>query len=149
MNRSAVLAAAVSALLIMSIAASAVWADDSHTGFRVIVNASNPIGSTNCEFLSQVFFKRTTRWQGGPAIRPVDLSPDSSVRGKFSDAILKRSVDAVRNYWQQRIFSGRDLPPTELASDEAVVDYVARSPGAIGYVSASAKVDSVKVLVIR
>jgi ABC-type phosphate transport system substrate-binding protein len=115
----------------------------------VIVNLSNPINSTTREFVAQVFFKRITRWQGGDVVHPVDLRAESNVRRAFSGGVLKRSVAAVRSYWQQRIFSGRDLPPPELDSDEAVIKYVSSSPGAIGYVSPGAKLGRAKELVVR
>jgi ABC-type phosphate transport system substrate-binding protein len=121
----------------------------SATVFRVIVHPSNPTAAVSREFVADAFFKRTMRWQNGSAIRPVDLRPDSPVRNGFSDAVLQRSVAAVRSFWQQRIFSGRDLPPPELSSDQAVVDYVVKSPGAIGYVSTSANLGDAKSLVVR
>ena len=49
--------------------------------------------------------------------------------------MLKRSVAAVRSYWQQRIFSGRDVPPPEVDTENQVIKYVAGDPGALGYVS--------------
>ncbi len=68
-------------------------------------------------------------------IRPADLVPGSPARRKFTEEILKRSVEAVRGYWQQRIFSGRDVPPPEVETDEEVVKYVLKYTGAVGYVS--------------
>ncbi|HKU41100.1 MAG TPA: hypothetical protein VJR89_23215 [Polyangiales bacterium] len=117
--------------------------------FRVIVHPNNPIHATTREFVADAFFKRVTRWQHGAVIHPVDLSPDSRIRRDFSDAVLERSIAAVRSFWQQRIFSGRDLPPPELDSDEAVIKYVAGSPGAIGYVSLRANIAGVRVLALR
>jgi len=60
-------------------------------------------------------------------------------------------VEAVRRYWQQCIFSGRSVPPPELDSDEAIVRYVAKYRGAVGYVSADAKLGDrdVKVLAVN
>jgi hypothetical protein len=55
----------------------------------------------------------------------------------------------VKNYWQQRIFSGRDLPPPELDSDEAVVSYVLSHRGALGYVSGAAKLDKAKPVAVQ
>ena len=63
--------------------------------------------------------------------------------------MLSRSLEAVRTYWQQMIFSGRELPPPELRSDEEVVGYVLRRPGAIGDVSAGADLHGAKVLTLR
>jgi len=82
-------------------------------------------------------------------IHPVDLRGEAVARREFSSRVLNRSVAAVRSYWQQRIFSGRELPPPEFDSDEAVLKYVASSPGAIGYVSANANLGPTKELVIH
>lgn len=117
--------------------------------FHVIVNADNPVGSVERDFLAEAFLKRASRWHAGDPIRPVDLRFDSPVRAQFSHAVLKRSVAAVRSYWQQRIFSGRGVPPPEVDSDTAVVRYVRQHRGGVGYVSSSADVRDVKVLALR
>ncbi|MEO7034159.1 MAG: hypothetical protein ABI548_09725 [Polyangiaceae bacterium] len=116
--------------------------------FRVIVHPENPASELSRDFLAEAFLKRTTRWGNGEALRPVDQRSTSVARKKFSDSVLRRSVAAVKNYWQQRIFSGRDLPPPELESDEAVVAYVVNHRGAVGYVSGSAKLDKAKPVVV-
>jgi ABC-type phosphate transport system substrate-binding protein len=119
------------------------------TPFRVIVHPENRISGATAEFLSSLFLKKVTRWDGGETVRPVDQPPNSAVRARFSESVLKRSVAAVRNYWQQRVFSGRGVPPRVLESDQAVVSYVQKERGAVGYVSGAAKVDGVKVLVVK
>jgi ABC-type phosphate transport system substrate-binding protein len=117
--------------------------------FLIIVHADNPETSITREQLTQAFFKRTTRWSTGQPIRPVDLRPDSPTRSAFSDKVLKRSVVAVRTYWQQRIFSGRELPPPELETDAAVLNFVQNSSGSIGYVSVHTKLNAVKVISVQ
>ncbi len=99
--------------------------------------------------MTDVFLKRTTRWNDGETAHPVDQRADSSVRRSFSDSVLRRSVSAVKRYWQQRIFSGRDLPPPELENDDAVVGYVLKHRGAIGYVSGGAKLDRTKSVSVQ
>src|ERR1043166_3514197 len=91
--------------------------------FQVIVNASNPVVSVNWQFLADAFLKRITRWPDDKMIEPVDLSPESEARRKFSEGILKRSVYLIKNYWQQNIFSGHDVPPPELGTDAKVVEF--------------------------
>jgi ABC-type phosphate transport system substrate-binding protein len=106
--------------------------------FYVIVNSQNPIESLDPRVLSDIFLKKMTQWPEDGLIQPVDLEPNSAVRRRFCQQILSRSVTSIRNYWQQLIFSGRNVPPPELRNDGEVIEYVARNPGAIGYVSASA-----------
>ena len=117
--------------------------------YLVIVNAANPASLASRKFLSDAFLKKTTRWSGGELIRPVDQSADSAVRRRFSEQVLERSVTAVRSYWQQVIFSGRDVPPPELSGDGTVLDYVKNHAGAVGYVSGGASTAGAKVLSVR
>jgi ABC-type phosphate transport system substrate-binding protein len=112
--------------------------------FVVIVNAKNPASALSRTFLRDAFLKKTTRWPNDNVIHPVDLSPKSAVRDKFSNSAIGRSVNAVRAYWQQRIFSGVDVPPPEVESDDRVVSFVLSQEGAIGYVSGTADLRGAK-----
>jgi hypothetical protein len=114
--------------------------------FFIVVNAKNPLGAVSRAFLVDAFLKKIAEWPSGARIRPVDQHADAPVRKSFTNAVLNRTVTAVRRYWQQRIFSGRDLPPPELASDEAVLRFVAGHPGGIGYVSTAAKLEGTKLV---
>jgi ABC-type phosphate transport system substrate-binding protein len=117
--------------------------------FRVIVNPRNLTGSVDRKFLAQAFLKKTTQWPSGDVIKPVDLAADSPLRRAFVEEVLGRSVAAVKSYWQQMIFSGRGVPPPELESEEAVIRYVLRTPGAVGYVSAGADLHGARALPVR
>jgi hypothetical protein len=121
----------------------------SDAGYRLIVNPGNPSVAIDRSFLAQAFLKKVRKWPDGETIQPVDLVPSSTVRRQYSVEVLGRSVEAVKIYWQQMIFSGRDLPPAELLSDDDVVTYVVRKPGAVGYVSAGAQLRGAKVLSIK
>lgn len=117
--------------------------------FLVIVHPQLKGSTLDRSTVAEAFLKKRIRWDDGEAIHPVDLPSQSPVREKFSPAVLKRSVAAVRSYWQQRIFSGRGVPPPEVASDEAVVRYVATHTGGIGYVSSQAKLKGVRIVELR
>ncbi|MFI5184810.1 MAG: hypothetical protein ACHQNV_10445, partial [Vicinamibacteria bacterium] len=90
-------------------------------GYRVIVNAAHPGAPLRRSEVSDIFLKKMTRWSHGPAVAPVDQSATSRVRAAFSKGVHGRSVDAVQNYWQQQIFSGRDEPPRVKTSDAEVM----------------------------
>jgi ABC-type phosphate transport system substrate-binding protein len=122
---------------------------ESPPDFRVVIHPDNPVSSISQEFVTDVFLKRTTRWHDGEAAHPADQRADANVRKSFSDSVLRRSVSAVKRYWQQRIFSGRELPPPELESDDAVIGYVLKHRGAIGYVSGSAKLGRAKAVSVQ
>lgn len=136
-------------LLILFLSIMNVSAQPQTQPFLIIVNSKNTISSVDRKFLSDVFLKKVTRWNNDEGIRPVDLLPKSPVRQKFSDVILKRSVSEVKNYWQQRIFAGYDVPPAELQLDSEVIKFVSNNTGAIGYVSSESDISGVKILVVN
>jgi len=107
-------------------------------GYVVIVNEANDISALRADEVSKIFFKKAHRWPNGNDVVPVDLPESAPAREAFSAAVHGKSVGAVRAYWQQQIFSGRDAPPAEKGSDEQVIAFVRATPGAIGYVSAGA-----------
>ena len=115
----------------------------------VIVHPKSTTASVSREGLSDIFLKKAARWQTGEPALPVDQKSGTVVREAFSRAVLHRSTAAVRSYWMQRIFSGREVPPPELDGDSAVVNYVASHVGAVGYVSRGANLSTVKALVVR
>jgi ABC-type phosphate transport system substrate-binding protein len=117
-------------------------------GYKVIVNDKNPVLTLTRAQLAALFLKKTTAWDDGRVVAPVDLPEESATRKAFSDDALKKSVPGVKSYWQQRIFSGRGVPPTEKASDDEVVAYVRSKDTAIGYVSAQADVGTLKIITI-
>jgi hypothetical protein len=114
--------------------------------FRVVAHPTIASRSVATGDLSRMFLKQTSRWPDGTAVRPVDLTVDSEVRRAFSEEVIGRTVAAVRSYWQQAIFSGRGVPPPELESDAAVIAYVLRTEGAIGYVSSGAATGAARIL---
>ena len=103
--------------------------------FLVVVNDQNTVSALSRNVVSRYFLKKVSRWESGAVALPVDLPPDSPVRDAFSRQVLSKSVSSIKAYWQQQIFSGRDVPPPEKADDAAVLEFVQSNVAAIAYVS--------------
>ena len=112
----------------------------SSSSFKVIVNRANKVESLSKSEVSQLFLKKTPRWEGGGSVSPIDQSVESSVRVSFSSEVHGRSVDAVRAYWRKVLFKGRLAPPPTRATDPEIVDFVSKNANAIGYVSGDAAI---------
>ena len=117
--------------------------------FLVVVNEANPIASLTPDELSDLFLKKSSRWGDGSLVLPVDQGEDSHIRERFNREVHRKSAAGVRAYWQQRIFSGRDVPPPEKRGDAEVIAFVRNNPAAIGYISAAASASGVKVVAGR
>jgi ABC-type phosphate transport system substrate-binding protein len=117
--------------------------------FAVIVNASNPISTLSKDEVAKLFLKKTVSWSSGQSASPVELPVTAKVRESFAREVLNKSVAQVRSYWQQQIFSGRDVPPPEKPTEDDVLAFVRANPNAIGYVSRTANMGrGVKVVVL-
>ncbi len=127
--------------LTMAISAFAGAAD-----FKVIVNSSNGSAKISKTDLNALFLKKMVKWGDGTPAAPVNQSKKSAVRDSFTTTVHGKSVAAVDSYWQQQIFSGRDVPPAEKSSDAEVVAFVKANAGAVGYVSDGTATAGVKVV---
>ncbi len=136
-------------LLVNLLTPTGLEARDDGPSFLVIAHPQVEQTTLERRVVADMFLKKQTRWDDGSSIQPVDLQSGSTVREKFSQEVLRRSVAAVRSYWQQRIFSGRGVPPPEVRSDEEARRFVATHPGSIGYVSYNAEVKGVKIIKVR
>ena len=103
--------------------------------FTVIVNAANPVVSLPRDDVAKLFLKKTVAWKSGQPVAPVELPAAAKARQAFAQVVMNKSIAQVKSYWQQQIFSGRDVPPPEKQSENDVVAFVRSNPGAIGYVS--------------
>jgi ABC-type phosphate transport system substrate-binding protein len=135
---------AVAVLAVVASAAPAMAQD-----FKVIVNSANATAELTVGEAAKLFLKQALKFPNGTPAQPVDQGKASSVRAAFSKAVLGRPVSAVESYWQQQIFSGKDVPPAAKGSDDEVVTFVKANPGAIGYVSAGASTAGVKVVDVK
>jgi ABC-type phosphate transport system substrate-binding protein len=143
------LAAFVLVLLAALTALVATVSAEPRPAYVVIVHPKSAVGALERRFVEDAFLKKATRWADGRPIRPVDQGAESPVRRRFSEEVLNRSVAAVKGYWQQKIFSGRDVPPPEVEGDKEAVRYVLKNEGAIGYVSAGTHVGAARIVVLE
>jgi ABC-type phosphate transport system substrate-binding protein len=139
----------LTALLTLLSLCAPLFAQRQAPGYLIIVNESNPADELERRFVADAFLRKVTLWPRGDVIHPVDLAPSSPIRRRFTEDVLKRSVDSVKSYWQQHIFAGRDLPPPELETDDDVIAYVLKHPGAVGYVSAGAELRGTKAIALK
>ncbi len=103
-----------------------VAAGDSWNGIR---------GGMSKRLLAQIYRKQVVLDDKGIRLHPVNLPASHPLRAIFSQAVFRRSPLDMAGYWNEQYFQGIS-PPHVVASQEAVMRFVADTPGAIGYVAA-------------
>ena len=116
--------------------------------FRIIVHPEVSGTHVPREDLSSIFLRDEMVWADGQPVAPVDQSLRSAVRAAFSEHVLGEGMDTIEALWARKIIKGV-TPPMVKTSDDEVISYVARTPGAIGYVSTDTRLPStVRILSI-
>ena len=69
----------------------------------------------------------------GTHITAVNLK-SGALRDSFLQRYLNQDDDKYTAYWTVRSFIGKGNPPKELSSTAEVIDFVQKTPGAIGYI---------------
>lgn len=103
----------------------------------VVGNPGLPADSLTLGQLRRIYLARERFWRGGLPVQPVNLPAGSDVRERFSRAALGRPSRDLGGYWTDLYFHGTQ-PPQVLASERAVLLFVQRTPGAVGYVRSAA-----------
>lgn len=112
----------------------------------VIVNAANPVRSMTAEEVAGLYLARSRNFPNGEFALVFDQPRDSHQRERFFKLVANMGVGQVNTYWSRLMFSGQEIPPQVLPSEQALIDIVRRNPGAIGYVSGVPKDPNLRVV---
>jgi len=115
---------------------------------KVIANSSVGASSVSADELKAVFLATKTSLSDGSHVEPV-LEKSGAVHEEFVQRYLGKTDAALQTYYRSLVFTGKASMPKALASDAEVVAYVAKTKGAVGYVSAAADTAGVKVLSVQ
>lgn len=115
--------------------------------FKVIANASVKAESVSADELKRIFLATSTSLEGS------HVEPVLETSGPAHEAFLKEYVgktdSALITYYRSLVFTGKASMPKQLGSDADVAAYVAKTKGAVGYVSATTATPDVKVLEVK
>ena len=117
--------------------ASAVHAAD----YVIIANGSLNDAQITVSDLKQIFLGVKTTL-GGQHVEPVVAQAGAAHR-QFALDCLGKSETGLKHYYRLAVFSGRSSMPRAFATEDEIVAFVARTKGAIGYVSDSANLAGV------
>lgn len=102
------------------------------TELQIVAARGGPIVSLSVEEAEQLFMGRRTSLAQGERVALIDL-PAGTARDRFYLLLTGKNPIQTRAYWSRQVFTGRALPPREAASEQEARDWLATTPGAIGY----------------
>jgi ABC-type phosphate transport system substrate-binding protein len=112
----------------------------------IIVNSELKVSVLDRETVQNIFLGKKNKWEDGNKIVPVTLQEGDTHR-IFLKNIVNKNPSTFKNYWLAKVFTGKGIPPISFKEEAELIEYVAKTKGAIGYVSANTPIiNRVKVL---
>jgi TonB family protein len=128
------------AVLITSLAPRSFAAD-----LKIVANPSVKANAISASELRSIFLAERDSLRDGSHVEPV-FERAGAVHETFLRDFLKESNESLQSRYGALVFTGKVAMPKSFDSDAEVLAHVAKTRGAIGYVSASASTEGVKVL---
>jgi hypothetical protein len=114
---------------------------------KVIANNGVAASSVSTGDIKDVFLLDKDSLAGSH-VEPV-LAKGGPAHEAFLKEYLGKNDGALQAFYRSLVFTGKASMPKSLGTDAEVVAYVAKTKGAVGYVSSSASTDGVKTLQVK
>lgn len=125
------------------------WAPGVAFSQELIAHAGLPI-DTLTRTQAQLYF--TMRLQEWPHRQPVHvfvLADSNPLHRRFAKQLLNLFPYQLRRVWDRQVFSGTGQAPRLVADEAEMIEQVAATPGAVGYVEAAPSDINIKPLAVR
>ncbi|MBV8051363.1 MAG: hypothetical protein JOZ80_09255 [Acidobacteriaceae bacterium] len=133
-------AACVSVLFVL-FGCPRLWAQD----VTIVANKGVPVFQVSEAQLHDIFTGARSRFGDGSRAVPVVLK-GGPVHEVFLRKHVGESLNEFRTRWQKLVFTGEGAMLKEFSSEALLLEYVAATTGAIGYVSRTPEGSTVKIL---
>jgi ABC-type phosphate transport system substrate-binding protein len=137
-----------SSLFFAAVLLCATGVSASAADFKVIANAGVKADSISTDDLKAIFLATKNTFSDGSHAEPV-WAKGGTVHDEFLKQYVGKTDAALGTYYRSLVFTGKASMPKSFATDDEVTAYVAKTKGAIGYVSGSANPEGVKTLDVK
>lgn len=134
-------------LLISLVSAVMLFAASATAEETVILNAAIPATGLSEDDLRDYYLGKKTSWPDGSKVVVVVLK-DGASHDNLMKKLGKSSSQFITG-WKKLVFTGKGAMPEQVGSEDEMVAFVAKTPGAIGYADASKVKDGVKAVLVK
>lgn len=136
-------------VIVLMAAFGAAWSPLPAHAVDVIAHPSVSISRLSLVNAKAIFSMRQTRWPDGRRAWVFVLPDAHPVHSAFSKEILNLYPYQLRQTWDRQVYSGTGQAPMEVATEQEMINRVASTPGAIGYVRKADPHDPVRVITVE
>jgi ABC-type phosphate transport system substrate-binding protein len=114
-------------------------------GQTVVVIGNTSVKKVDATSVLRIYTGRTSEIDGA-AVYAVNAPTGTAIRNRFLSNCLQQDESRYTAHWTVRKYVGKGTSPREFARSTDVLNYVATTPGAIGYLEESEVAPGVNVL---
>jgi len=111
---------------------------------EIIVNDSVDLAEISHQQIKSIYLGQQTHWPSGNLIKVFKLPSTHKTHNLFVKKTLGLYPYQFNRRWQKLVFSGFALKPSEVFDEQELLDVIANTPGAIGYIDNKIKMEGVR-----
>lgn len=119
------------------------------TDVAIVANKNVPVSSLTRDQIRDVFTGSMSQWDNGKKIAFIVFIDGGDVHHTFLERFVGKTPEQFQAYWKKQIFTGKGAEPKTVRDEKEVLDFIAKTDGAIGYVTAGAVNSSVKTISVK
>jgi ABC-type phosphate transport system substrate-binding protein len=116
-----------------------------HADLYIIANKNLPTTQLEKSDIAAIYLLKKKHWENGDDIMPINLPATAEARTRFTAQVFDSTPEKLGSYWDKMLFKG-ETPPVTQNSEQAVIMFVERINGAIGYVETKPQSSQIKIL---
>lgn len=134
-------------LLIGLVSAVALFATPAMAEETVIINGAAAAAELSEDDFKDYYLGKKASWPDGSKVVVVVLKDGASHDKLMSK--LGKSGSQFTTGWKKLVFTGKGAMPEQVGSEDELVAFVAKTPGAIGFIDAGKVKEGVKAVAVK
>jgi hypothetical protein len=124
------------ACALLAVAAGPATMRTADTAERIVVIANAGVTEDGLPLASlrATYSMRVRLWPDGTPVRVFVLPDRDPLHAAFSQQVLHIYPYVLRDTWDRMVFTGTGQPPTQVTSQQEMLQRISETPGAIGYI---------------
>jgi len=116
---------------------SSVLVNAQSADLSVVANDNGAPAELTSKSMRSILKGQKQRWNNGSKVVIALMKTTTSTGGSTASKVYDMNNQELNKYWLAQVFQGRSKAPSFFTSEEALKDFVAQTPGAIGILSAA------------
>jgi ABC-type phosphate transport system substrate-binding protein len=114
----------------------------------IVANSEAGTDSLSKSDLESIMLGKKKKWDNGTKIKIAILKEGGTHEG-FTKEYTGKTASQFKSYWKKLVFTGEGIQPKSFKTEDELVAYVAKTKGAVGYVSSGTAVDGVTSVTVQ